>query len=202
MAQILPAAETAERWGARVRAEQHAASTPLIVVGCAVLVEALFRFRPDWAFASAGLYVYTTPGPLSLLLPLVAFLVLWIVMRVRRARSGLGMGRQGYGIVALATLALLVVVPIAVWFLGPLLPLGLGLVVLGWRGRERAQWITGLVLAALSPFANLYSFENHAAFLGPAPRSVVLTIAGLGVVGLGLWRLQAEHRVLAGDLPR
>ncbi|MCL3861729.1 hypothetical protein [Actinotalea sp. K2] len=172
-------------------------SAPLIVVGCAVLVEAAMRFHPFWLSSAAHLYVLATSGLPSALLPLATFLVLWLVMRARRSRSGLGTGRQGYGVVVLVTLALLVLAPVVTFFLGPLLVIGLGLVVLGWRGRDRALWVTGLVLGVVSPLAALYTFENRARFLGPAPTSLVLVLSALTILSLGIWRLRAERSVLA-----
>ena len=197
MSQTLPAEETARRWGARVRAEQHAASAPLIAVGCAVLVEATLKvfLLPAAVFWEPPFWAMSRP--LSGILPVVTVAVLWGVMRMARARSGLGMGRQGYGGVVLVILAVVVMVPIASYFLGPLLLMGLGLVALGWRGRERLLWVTGLALAALSPWANLGTFENRARFLGPAPTPLVLTVTGLVVIGLGVHRLRAERRTLA-----
>lgn len=197
MAQIATASETTEHWVARVRAEQHAASAPLIVVGCAVLVEAAMELYPFWSSRPANLYVLATSGLVSMLLPLVTFLALWLVMRVGRTRSGLGTGSQRYGGVALFALAILVLVPFATFFLGALLVIGAGLVILGWRGRDRVMWIAGLVLGVVSPMANLGTFENRARFLGPAPTTLVLAVAALAILGLGIWRLRAEHRVLA-----
>lgn len=197
MVQSATAATTAERWVARVRAEQHVASAPLIVVGCAVLVEGAMELHPFWNSRPANLYVLATSGVVSMLLPLVTFLALWLAMRVGRARSGLGTGSQGYGGVVLFALALLVLVPFATFFLGALLVIGVGLVILGWRGRDRVLWITGLVLGVVSPLANLGTFENRARFLGPAPTTLVLTLAALAILSLGTWRLRAERRVLA-----
>lgn len=193
MARTDTAADAAEHWVTRVRAEQHAASTPLLIVGCAVVVEVAVQFHPFWSSPSIRLYFA------SKLLPLATFLVLWLVMRVRRARSGLGTGRQGYGGLVLLTLALLVLLPAVTFALGSLLVVGLGLVILGWRGHDRALWMTGMVLSALSPFATLGSFENRARFLGPAPTTVVLVVVALVIIGLGVRRWRAEHRVLAAS---
>lgn len=199
MAQTPTAEDTARGWVARVRAEQHAVSVPLIVVGAAVLVEAVLAvFRlPAAVFWEPSLQVMSRP--LSALLPALTFTVLWSVMRAARARTGLGRARQGYGVALLVVLAVVVMVPVASFFLGPLALLGLGLVILGWRGRERVLWLTGLGLAVLSPWATLGTFENRARFLGPAPTPVVLSVTGLVVLGLGVHHLRAERRALAGS---
>lgn len=199
MAGAVPAAETAERWVSHVHAEQRAASLPLLVTGGAVLVEAAMQLHPFWDSRPAHLYVLATSGLVSALLPVAAFLVLWIWMRVRRARSGLGTGRQGYGAVLLLTLGILVLVPFATFFVGPVLIIGIGVAILGGRGRDRGMVMTGLVLGALSPFAALHTFENRAQFLGPAPTTTVLVLAGAVVIALGVGRLRAERRVLAAS---
>ena len=95
MADVLAAQQTAERWVARVRAEQHALSRPLIVVGFSVLVEGALQFHPLWNSAPASIDVYRQSWVAAVLLPLATFAALWIGMRVSRARSGLGSGRPG-----------------------------------------------------------------------------------------------------------
>ncbi|MCU1432085.1 MAG: hypothetical protein JWP95_1190 [Actinotalea sp.] len=158
------------------------------------------RFHPFWDSSPANVYVFSKSGAASALLPLLTFLALWLVMRVSRARSGLGTGRPGYGVVVLVALGLLVLVPFATYFVGSLLFLGLGLVILGWRGHGRVVWVAGLVLCALAPFATLGSFENRARFLGPAPTTVVLTLTALTILSLGLWHRRDERRTLAKSL--
>lgn len=195
--------------GRRERAARHAVSTPLLIHTLALalvlaldvllLVRLTTTTQTDW---SGGGWAAVTHNPQILLplLPLVVYLALWVVARIRTSLTGIGPGHDAWGIMALISLALLVAVPwgyLALMYLGAVFFLGLGLVVLGIRLREAYLWIPGLVLIAVGPLANLGTFENHAPFLGQWPTQVVLAavLVGLAATTLTVWL--RERRTIA-----
>ena len=111
------ALRAAENTQARVRAQRHATSLPLIVVGLGLLVIAWLVLR-DWS--------------LTMYRPVVAvgiLLCLYVTMWAQRLVTGLGSGRDGYGLVLVVAVGV-VFIPMA-QLLGPAFSLGLGLVILG-----------------------------------------------------------------------
>lgn len=193
----------------RERAARHAVSTPLLVHTLALalvlaldvllLVRLARTTETEW---SGGGWEAVARHPASLLpvLPLVVYLALWVVSRVRTRLTGVGPGHDGWGVMALVSAALLVVFPwglMALMFLGAVFFLGLGLVVLGGRLREPILWVTGLLLVAVGPLANLGTFENHAGFLGPWPTQVVLALLLLGLGAATVAARRRERRTLA-----
>jgi hypothetical protein len=170
----------AEHARERTRAARHARSLPLLAVACGLLALAWLRAAVGMAFA------------FEILVPLPVFLVLYLVMIVRRSVTGLGMGTDGYGGVLVISALTTLVLPIAV-VLGALFLLGGGLVILGWRGRDRVLWIPGVVLAATSPLLTFFVLDNHLRFLGPHPSVVVLGTAGIVLIGLGVRAFIAER---------
>jgi hypothetical protein len=92
----------------RVRAVRRATSAPLLVFGLATLVLAGYQGAVNYSFV---------PGPLEWpLCSLLALLILWIVDRVRRGRTGVGEGRLSYGRVGIV-LAVVVIAGNVVWLL-------------------------------------------------------------------------------------
>ena len=194
----------------RERAARHAVSTPLLVhtlaLGLVLALDVLFLVRlartteTEWSGGGWDVVAHD-PRTLLPLLPLIVYLVLWTVSAVRRRLTGIGPGRDGWGVMALVSAALLATFPwglLAVTFLGAAFFLGLGLLVLGTRLREPSLWVTGLVLMAVSPFAALGTFENHAGFLGPWPTQTVLALLLVGLAVMTARARQRERRVLAG----
>ncbi|RMI06888.1 hypothetical protein [Cellulomonas triticagri] len=150
----------------RERAARHARSIPLAAVTVALVV-----------LAAVGRYL-RLPGLWDAFLPGLTFLLVVAAMAVQRALRGAGNGRDGYGLVAVGLL-LVPFLPfglVAPLFVGAEALLGAGLVVLGWRGRDRGLWVPGLVLLALGPFVHL----NGAAitlFWLPADPGVAVRVA-------------------------
>lgn len=149
------------------RAARHTVSLVLgvhaIAVGLLAVGNAHFRWR-------GGLW--------AVLVPAVVYLVLWLVVRIRQPLTGMGGGRDGFGVMAVLALAVALALPfswLAVFMVGAGTFLGLGLVVIGARMRAPLLWGPGLALMALCPLVTLGTFDNHATFLGDQPGTVVLT---------------------------
>lgn len=194
--------------GRRARAARHAVFIPLLIHTLALTLvlalAVLFYWRlahtteTEWQGVDWEVVAHD-PRVLLPLLPVAVYLVIWAVARIRAWRTGVGPGHDGWGIMAILSVAFLVTSSwglLALWFLGAVFFLGLGLVVLGARMREAHLWVPGLVLMAVGPLANLGTFENHAQFLGPWPTQVVLTavLLGLAVTTALVWR--RERRAL------
>ena len=176
--------ELAEHTRERTRAARHARSLPLVAVAGGLLVLAWLRGAVSMAFV------------VEIFVPLAVFLVLYLVMVVRRLVTGLGTGTDGYGLVLVISALTTMVFPIA-FFLGALFFLGGGLAILGWRGQDRMLWIPGVVLAAASPLVTFFVLDNHLRFPGPHPSVVVLGAAGFILIGLGVRALIAERALTA-----
>ena len=131
-------------------------------------------------------------GMSSMLFGTVLLLVLSVTMWLRRLSTGLGSGRDGYGLAVIVAVGV-AFVPMSV-LLGPTFSLGLGLGILGRRGREPLLWESGLVIAVISPLAALGTIDNHADLLGPAPTAVVLAAAGRTLATMGVVALVRERR--------
>ena len=174
----------AEHARERTRAARHARSLPLVAVAGGLLVLAWLRGAVSMAFV------------VEIFVPLAVFLVLYLVMVVRRLVTGLGTGTDGYGVVLVISALTTMVFPIA-FFLGALFFLGGGLAILGWRGQDRMLWIPGVVLAAASPLVTFFVLDNHLRFLGPHPSVVVLVAAAVILIGLGVRALIAERALTA-----
>ncbi|ARK03869.1 MULTISPECIES: hypothetical protein [Cellulosimicrobium] len=167
---------------AQQRAVRHATSLPLAVNGLAMLF---------LTYAEATLRWFLLP---QALVPALTYALLFVSMLIQRRVTGVGAGNDRYGLIALALLALLFV-PfglVAVFFVGPVFFLGLGLVVLGWRGRDAWLWGPGLFLMALGPLVSLGTLSNHASFLGGGVGGMV--IGTLGVLALAIVAFVRERR--------
>lgn len=167
---------------ARQRAVRHATSLPLAVNALAMLF---------LTYAEVTLRWFLFP---QALVPALTYALLLVSMLIQRRVTGVGAGNDRYGLIALALLALLFV-PfglVAVFFVGPVFFLGLGLVVLGWRGRDAWLWGPGLVLMALSPLVSLGTLSNHASFLGGGVGG--MAIGTLGVLALAIVAFVRERR--------
>jgi hypothetical protein len=174
------ALRAAENTQARVRAQRHATSLPLIVVGLGLLAIVWLVLR-SW-----GLIMYRPVIAVGILL------CLYVTMWAQRLASGLGSGRDGYGRV-LVVAVLVVFVPMS-QLLGPSFSLGLALLILGWRGREPLLWGSGLVVAAISPFIVHGTIDNYVHFLGSNPDAVVMAAAGAVLTAMGILRFARERR--------
>jgi len=164
------------------RAARHATSLPLLVNGLAMV----YLTYLEAAMFGMGDQV---------LVPALTYGVLLAVMLVQRQLIGVGVGNDGYGVLALALLALLFV-PFglaAVFFVGSAFFLGVGLGVLGWRARSAWLWVPGLVVMAVSPLVSLGTLDNHAAFLGGGVGGMVVCTVGL--LGLGIAAFVRERRL-------
>jgi hypothetical protein len=173
----------------RTRAQRHAGSLPLAFVGLALLALAALGYaQMPWDF-------WFLVG-----VPVVAFVLLYLAMRLQRLLTGLGSGRDGYGVVAIVVPMIAVFVPFVTPLLGPVFLLGVGLIVIGWRGRERTQWTAGAALVVLGPLVALGTIDNHARFLGSAPSSVVLAFAAGACLLVAARRLVGERHALVAEL--
>ncbi|WP_157759490.1 hypothetical protein [Cellulosimicrobium cellulans] len=166
---------------ARQRAARHATSFPLLLTAAATAFLAVAEGRGWWLYP-------------QVLVPAATYAALYVVMLVQRRATGIGTGRDGYGLVAVACALVGFLVPVVALFLGAAFVLGGGLVVLGWRGRD--AWLVGpgLALMVVGPLGALGTLANHAAFLGPEPSVLVLgVLAGALLVLAGL-ALARERR--------
>ncbi len=178
-----------ERLLVRERAARHARSVPLAAVTVALGVL-------TWHDA-----VHRVPSTLMAVVPVVTYAVVFLAMRVQRAVTGAGVGSDGYGVV-LAGVTVLLLTPIGLMaplFAGAEAVLGAGLVVLGWRGRDRGLWVPGLVLAALGPFVHLNGAANTLVLL-PDPATAVNVATVTAFAGLTVAAVVHERR-LAVPLP-
>lgn len=170
------------------RAARHTTSLVLAVNTAGIAALTVVHTRFEWRHQ-----LWT------ILLPAVVYLLLWLVVRLRRPFTGMGSSHDGFGLMAVIALAMVVAVPFAfaAFFLaGAGTFLGLGLVVVGARTGERALWVPGLVLMAVCPLVQLDVLEN-ATFLGPQPGTLVLTVLTavlLGLVSLAYLRERATLR--------
>ena len=174
------ALRAAENTQAMVRAQRHATSLPLIVVGLGLLVIAWLVLR-YWS--------------LTIFPPVIAvgiLLCLYVTMWAQRLATGLGSGRDGYGL-ALVVAVLVVLIPMS-QLLGPSFSLGLALVILWWRGREPLLWCSGLIVAAISPFIIHGTIGSFVHFLGSDPDAVVTAAAGAVLTAMGIRRFARERR--------
>ncbi len=168
----------------RERAARHLVSLTLAVHAGALAVLAVGNLVILWS------------TPVELVLVPAVYLVLWVVMRVRGRLTGIGRGSDGFGVMAVVALAVQVVLPIAVMFLGGGTLLGLGLVALAVRAREVLLAVGGVLLIAVYPFVNLYTFDNHAWFLGPRPGVVVGVLLAAALAALAVRAYRDERAAL------
>ncbi|HYO17187.1 MAG TPA: hypothetical protein VES02_00775 [Dermatophilaceae bacterium] len=171
---------SAEHAQVRVRAQRHATSLPLIVVGLGLLVIA-------WLVLQFSSWILYPP-----VLAVGILLLLYITMWAQRIATGLGSGRDGYGLVLVVAVGV-VFIPMS-QLLGPAFSLGLGLVILGWRGREPLLWGSGVIVAAISPFPVHGTIGNYVHFLGSAPDTVVVAAAGAVLIAMGVRHFIRERR--------
>jgi len=174
----------------RQRAARHASSIPLLAnaLGLAFLT---YGETADW-------WIY----PQAFVPPVVSVAVL-VAMTVQRRVEGVGTGRDGYGFLAVATSLVTLFPPgqILVLFLGPVFVLGLGLLLLGWRGRDPRLWAPGLGLLVVGPAVSLHAVANHVAFLGPEPGAAVLGICTAVLLALAAGALARERATGDGEEP-
>ena len=175
----------ADRAREHTRAARHARSLPLLCSGLGLLALAWVKFDPGAAFVFESF------------IPVAVFLALYLVMSVRRQVTGLGMGTDGYGIVLV--MGGFVGTFLLPWslFLGALFFLGVGLVILGWRGQDRGLWVPGAVVVATSPLVTFYVFDNHAQFLGARPSALVIAAGAVVLVVLGVRAYLSERALVA-----
>lgn len=178
----------------KVRAARRVSSLPLMVVGIATVAAAATALFGDFGRA-VGFFV----AP-------VTALAFWVVMKATATRAGLGMGRERYGLIALIV-AFVSLTPIISDLLGPAFLLGVLLFAVGWRGEDRRQWISGLVMATVSPLLN-YSFIQNQVYV--VERAITgwywftemtadhVVLAGLGIVLLllGIGQFRREDHLL------
>jgi hypothetical protein len=165
----------------RERAARHARSVPLIAVTVALAV-LTWLHQDHWAHV----------WPVEVVAPTATFLIVWLVMIVQRQVSGAGWGRDGYGIVV-AVLAALVVLPLGMllpMFVGAEALIGVGLGVLGWRGRDRLLWGSGLALVGVGLLVHL----THTADV------LVLLVTTVVLAALAARALREEIRVTRAPL--
>ncbi|ACQ78651.1 hypothetical protein Bcav_0387 [Beutenbergia cavernae DSM 12333] len=158
------------------RATMHARSLPLALTSV-TLIALLFC---EMAYPHS-------PYPQGLV-PGVAYLVTFLIVRAIRPREPMGV-RVPYGVLALVLLAL-GIMPLVGMFAGAPFLLGLGLVTLGIRDRDAWLWVPGIALMVLSPLMAFWTIENH---LGLNSESVLgaLVVAFAGLGG-SAWRRERE----------
>lgn len=171
------------------RAARHVVSLTLAVHAVALAVLAAINLATSGTTVSELLLV---PG---------VYAVLWVVLRVRGRTTGTRAGADGVGVVAVAALVLQLVFPLPGMFPGSGTLLGLGLVALAVRLRERLLAVGGVLLVAVHPFVNLFTFENHARFLGPRPGVVVGVLLAVAVAALAVRARGDEREVLREPVP-
>ena len=192
----------------RERAARHAVFAPLLIhtaalavvlgLDVAFYVRLAHETRTDSTITGWAIVAYD-PRTLLPLLPLVVYLLLWIAGRVRAWRTGVGPGHDGWGIMAIVSVVMLLLFPwgsIALSFLGAVFFLGVGLTVLGVRMREAFLWVPGVVLMVVGPLANLYTFDNLVTFLGPWPTQVILAAVTVGLAATTVAVRLRERRTL------
>lgn len=185
---------TIELLETRVRAARRVSSLPLVVAGIATVAAAVTPL-----FGDLG-------RPVGFFVAPVTALAFWVVMKATATRAGLGMGRERYGLIALIV-AFVSLTPIISVLLGPAFLVGVLIFAAGWRGEDRRQWISGLVLAIASPLLN-YSFIQNQVYV--VERAITgwywftdmtaddVVLAGFGVVLLllGVGQFRREDQVL------
>jgi len=178
---------------ARQRAARHTAS---LVLGVhAVGVAALTAL---WAADGPGFSLWPA------LVPVAVYAVLWVVVRVRARRTGMGSARDGFGVAAVLAFSLTILFPFSMVvyvMAGAGAVLGLGLVVFGVRLRLPPLWASGLALLVVSPLVQLFVVDNHARFLGPQPGTVVLALTAVGLGTLAVASARAERATLRRPPP-
>ena len=182
----------------RVHDLRRVSSIPLIVVGLAVVLVAIFT-------SSALPFGGRVSGSVATVLAAVG---LWLSLRVVSARKGMGMGRERLGLVVIVAcvVATFVLIPL---LLGPAFLLGALLFAVGWRLEDRRQWITGAVVAVVSIPLSFFLLEDAVAPYGrfitgdplirPSADDIVLLLIGFAVVGLGAIAWREEDRITRGS---
>jgi hypothetical protein len=178
----------------RVHALRRVSSIPLVVIGTAVVLTAIFNGSSlpfgGRVFGSAAL--------------ILAAIALWLSLRIISARKGIGMGHERIGLIALIA-CIVATFPVIPLLLGPASLLGALLFTVGWRLEDRRQWITGALVAVLSIPLSFFLLENMVAPYGrfitgdpliqPSTDDIVLMLLGLAVVGMGVLAWREEDRI-------
>lgn len=175
------------------RAARHTVSLTLGVHGLALAGLAVANTRFEWHH-----------NVVSLLVPCAVYLSLWLAVRLRRWFTGIGAGRDGFGVMAVVSLLLVVFFPfgsMAVMFAGPGAFLGLGLAVIGARQSAPRLWAPAIALLALSPLVSLYTLDNHVSFLGPQPGTVVLAVLAVALLAMAGASYRGERAALRSSPP-
>jgi hypothetical protein len=174
----------------RVRAARWVTSLPLIVTGAAVVTTASFEILVEGSIAGQVI------GPFSSVL-------IWLLLMVRAKSIGLGLGREGFGWIALVVVILSVILFPVLMVTGGLLLPSLGLVLAGWRGHDLVTWASAAALAVATPLLQQTFVEDlirraqlaagsEAAFETPNIDPTILGIIGLVVFAIGLRRLRQD----------
>ncbi|OCI32780.1 hypothetical protein [Oerskovia enterophila] len=164
--------------GAQQRAARHATSMPLFVNALAMCYLTYVRFVDPGQLAAATLT------------PMVAYAALLLAMLLQRQLTGVGLGRDRYGIVAVGAIGLVVIFgPWAFSLLGASFFLGLGLVILGVRARDAWLWIPGTVLMVAGPAITFAS-----------PGLYILTACTVGMLAVSTTALVREQRTAKIDI--
>lgn len=171
------------------RAARYARSAPLVAATVALVI--LTSMRAEGNRSVIGALI---PG-LTFLAILAVTSVIHVVVRAQP-------GREGYGVIAAMLLGLLFV-PFGMWgpiFLGAEFFLGVGLVIVGWRGKDSGLWIPGVVLLAVGPFINLNGAANTVPPYDSTSGVVVLALTTAVFAALAATAIAGERRVRAGGV--
>ena len=185
MPATVPALVAADSARLRTRAARHARSLPLAVAGAATLVVTGLG-------ALGGDHLW-----LMVLVPLVAFVLTYLVAFVRRLPSGVGVGSDGYGIAIVLSAVVAFLLPsISLWIGVPAI-LGMGLAVLGLRASDRFLWVAGIGVMAVS---FVLTSTGDAIFDPSLPTTLGGVALGIGLLALAGVALAGERSLLtAGD---
>lgn len=173
------------------RAARHTVSLVLGVHAIAVALLPVANSHFEWRL-----------GWWAALVPAAVYVVLWLAVKIRQRLTGMGGGRDGFGVMAILALVFALAFPfsfVAVLMAGPGTFLGLGLVVIGARLHARPLWGPGLGLMAVSPLVALGTIDNHAAFLGDQPGTLVLAVLSAALAALAGYAYRTERNALQGS---
>lgn len=163
----------------RARAQRLAGVLPLVAVGVATVAAGLLR-------------QFGGPAGLLLWLPAVTFAVIAAGIYLRAKQIGTGIGADGY--VFLTIVFVLAAPVLSGLYLGVgILPaFGIGLALLGLRGRDPLLFGAGVGLVALGPlfFDGVFIFHGTA----DGQRALLLQVLGTVLITLGVIRFYRDRR--------
>lgn len=174
-----------------VRRDLRATSVPLLLLGGAASAGVLLELADPGGWPSFLGDLFTV------LLLAVAFAVVWQYLRRKARTAGVGHA-SGFGTALVMALLLLTVGSAASGICGPFLAFGVGLLVAGWKQRNRFLMIWALAAGGIGVFEGFFGITNRL----PAPLwqswehpAIYLVIALATVLaGIVAWRRESRAR--------